>query len=395
MLKRVLQFISYLIISLGFGLLVVIISGNIAIILQEKKVSQATRMEIKNAISAFKDSASNATPDQTASFLKRFIASVMKDKVIVIDSAHGKKPDKDEFKYLFAFSEGENNIDVYIKKQYVRNEIFDLDATDLIEGIFSTVIVFTAFIIYTEKRRQALIIQQQFETKHKALKKVLEENEALALLGRMTATLAHELKTPVATISNLVHVLPSRISDKHFTKRFDTLLKEELNRIQQLIDNLLIYGKEIAIKDVQWIRLKAFIKELSATIRIEIASCPDVEIYADRFYMRLFFENLMRNSLQAGADRVSIKASISSSKEDRVAEIFYEDNGTGFPEGCDLDELITPFVTHRSRGAGLGLFLAQKIAMAHGVTISLYRLTKGAGIRISMPKESVRLNEQP
>lgn len=395
MLKRVLQFVSYLIISLSFGLLVIIISGNIGIILQEKKVRQATKLEIKNAISAFKDSAPDATPDQTINFLRKFTASVMKEKVIALDPAQGKKPDRDEFKHLFTFSEGGKNIDLYIKNEYVRDEIFDLDSTELIEGVFSTIIVFTAIIIYTEKRRRALIMQQQFETKHEALKKALEENEALALLGRMTATLAHELKTPIATISNLVHVLPSRISDEHFTKRFDTLLKEELNRIQQLIDNLLIYGKEIAIKDVRWIRLKPFIKELSDAIGIEISSCPDVDIYADRFYMRLFFENLIRNSLQAGADRASIKIRIPPSKEDRITEILYEDNGIGFPEGCDLDELITPFVTHRSRGAGLGLFLAQKIALAHGGTISLYRLTKGAGIRISMPQESMRLNEQP
>lgn len=392
MLKRILLFVSYLIISLSFGLLVVIISGNIGIILEEKKVRHATEVEIKNAISAFKDSVPNATPEQTINFLKEFTVSVMKDKVIANEGDN--KPDNEEFKYLFTFSAGGKKIDLYIKKKYIREEIFDLDLTQLIEGIFSVIIVFTAIIIYTEKKRQALIMQQEFKNKHAALKKALEEQESMALLGRMTATLAHEIKTPIATISNLVHVLPFRISDEHFIKRFNILVKEELNRLQQLIDNLLIYGKEIAINDLQWIKLKPFIKEIADASGIEISSCEDVDIYADRFYMRLLFENLVRNSLQAGADKISIKINIPNSEEIQFAEILYEDNGNGFPEGCDLDKLIKPFVTYRPKGAGLGLFLAQKIVLAHGGTISLYRLPKGAGIRISMPKGKLRVNEK-
>jgi len=95
--------------------------------------------------------------------------------------------------------------------------------------------------------KQTTAMRQQFEVKQAEFKKVLQEHEALALIGRMVATLAHEMKTPIATISNLVQTLPARIRDEKFTDRFITLTKEELGRAQQLINNLLAYGKEIEI----------------------------------------------------------------------------------------------------------------------------------------------------
>jgi nitrogen-specific signal transduction histidine kinase len=75
-----------------------------------------------------------------------------------------------------------------------------------------------------------------------------------------------------------------------------------------------------------------------------------------------------------------------------LTDLLYEDNGAGYPEDCDLSDLISPFTTYRSRGTGLGLYLAQKIALAHSGAISLYRLNKGAGVKFSLPASRVRLN---
>jgi two-component system sensor histidine kinase FlrB len=266
---------------------------------------------------------------------------------------------------------------MYVKRSYLQKEMFELDKPLLVEGVFATLVMFTLLVVFLEQRRQ---VQLKHQSEKAALNRELEEQHALALLGRMTATLAHELKTPVATLSNLVYALPSRAADPNFANRFVVLAKEELGRTQQLIDNLLFYGRDIRLTNAEWIPLVDFVGGLAQKAGVHL-DCTSGEIYGDRFYLGLLFENLIRNSIQAQAKKIEIKAN--AIKE--VAEIHFEDDGVGFPEDIKLDELIKPFVTLRSTGAGLGLYLVRKILIAHNGELSLYRKECGARIKLCMP----------
>jgi Bacterial regulatory protein, Fis family/Histidine kinase-, DNA gyrase B-, and HSP90-like ATPase len=146
--------------------------------------------------------------------------------------------------------------------------------------------------------------------------------------------------------------------------------------------------RKITLDNCQWIGLRQFAGEMSDRIGIGLEGCPDFDIYTDELYMALLIENLFRNSLQAGAAGVSIKTD-GPDQKGPFTELLYEDNGSGYPEECDISELISPFTTYRSRGTGLGLYLVQKIALAHGGAISLYRLNKGAGVRFSLPRNRI------
>jgi signal transduction histidine kinase len=389
LIKRISQFVGYLLISLLVGSLVTLTTVRLDNIVEEEGVAHNLKTEVENTISYFQESIPDMSPDRTIEFLEKFISSVMKAKLIAVKPSLGRDLNNKDFRYLMSFSRGKSRIDIYLKNAYVKSQADGPDAEDLVGGLFATIVVFTVLVVYAEKRRQALILQHQYENRHEELKKALEEQKALALLGRMTATLAHELKTPIATISNLTQALPARISDERFLSRFDVLMKKELNRTQQLIDNLLIYGREIALDNCQWLGLKSFAQAMSDRIGIRVERCPDVDIYTDELYMALLIENLFRNSVQAGADRVFIKA-YNSEQGDNFTDLLYEDNGGGYPEECDVNELISPFTTFRPKGTGLGLYLVQKIALAHGGTVSLYRLNKGAGVRFSLPGERVR-----
>ncbi len=391
MLNRTTQFVGYLLISLLVGILITLTTTRLDNIVEEREVAANVKTEVENTISYFQNSVPNMTPDQTIEFLEKFISSVMKTKLIAVNPSLGKTLDKNDFRYLLSFARGKRSIDIYVRDAYVKREAAGPDAEDFVAGLFATIVVFTVLVVYAEKRRRALVLQHQFQNKHEELKKALEKQKALALLGRMVATLAHELKTPLATISNLTQALPARISDEHFLSRFNVLIKKELNRTQQLIDNLLMYGREITLDNCQWIRLKIFAGEMSDRIGVKLEGCPDVDIYTDELYLALLIENLFRNSVQAVADKVSIRMD-EPTRKDGFTDLLYEDNGAGYPEGCDVNDLISPFTTYRSRGTGLGLYLVQKIALAHGGAILLYRLNKGAGTRFSMPSARIRLN---
>jgi two-component system nitrogen regulation sensor histidine kinase NtrY len=72
------------------------------------------------------------------------------------------------------------------------------------------------------------------------------------------------------------------------------------------------------------------------------------------------------------------------------ATVFFDDNGSGFSPLTDMEKLTDPFVTSRSQGGGLGLYLAKKIAMAHGGSLALARTERGARVIITVPLNRIR-----
>jgi signal transduction histidine kinase len=390
MLKQTLRLVSYLLLSLIFGIIVTLTLDQFENVAVEKNLRKALEMEIRNAAASFKGAAHDVSPEEVVSFIKGYASMAMRDKILAVDRTLSSQPSTDEFKFLFTFAEQGRSIDFYIKNSFLEDELAVLDTPELIFGVFATIVAFTSIVIYIEKKRQTKQIQQQFELEHAELRKALQEHEALAMLGKMSATLAHELKTPLATISNLVQTLPSRVSDETFIKRFITMTKEEVERMQQLMDNLLIYGKQIDVKHEEWIEFKSFLKTLSDKNHLKTALIPEGRIFGDKFYMALLFENLLRNSRAAGADGIIIRVS-ESSGEGSFTDVFFEDNGRGFPKDAALGELMDPFITWRPHGAGLGLYLVRKIASSHDGNVSLYRLDGGAGVKISFPKSRIKL----
>lgn len=393
MSKQPLRLILYLMISLLTGIIVTLVMDSFENIAVEKRIRKELEQEIRAAATSFKNFAGTSTPKELVNFIKAFSASALSDKIIASDPTHEKKPDRGEFAFLFSYAAGDERLDFYILNSYLSSELAVLDNPELVFGLFVTIIVFTFIILYTEKKQQAVVLQQQFEEKHEEFKKVLEEHEALALLGRMVATLAHELKTPIATISNLIQILPARIGDLEFASRFITLTTEELNRIRQLVNNLLAYGKEIEVGNEEWIHLFPFINEIALKNSLQLEMPQFVNIYGDSFLLNLLFDNLMRNSKTEGADKVQIK--LRTEKSANIStEFLLEDNGNGFPAQGDLNTLFEPFITCHSSGAGLGLYLVKKIVTAHDGEVSLYRMEHGAGVNITLPRKRVMINEQ-
>jgi signal transduction histidine kinase len=389
MLKQTLKIVSYLVVSLLIGIVITLLVDSTEDVAVEKRIRKTVEDNIKNAVASFKESDVNPNPHDEKSFILKFVDTVMVDKAVVREHARNGLPGTDvDAVFLFTLQGMDYSLDVYLQNKYLKSELALLDMPDYITGIVATIIVFAFTVYFTENKKRTLLMKQQFESEHAELHSALERQEALALVGRMSAALAHELKTPIGTISNLVQALPSRHADKQFIKRFMTLTGEELNRTQQLIDNLLVYGKDIDILNEEWIPIKSFFTDAVHTgLLLEI---PDnYMIYGDRFYLGLLFKNLIRNSREAAANKVRVSVRIPPEKE-APAEIVCEDDGSGFPLAADLEKMTAPFVTSRSRGGGLGLYLSKKIVMAHGGSLSLARMEKGARVIIAVPLKRIK-----
>lgn len=384
MAKYILKMVFYLVCSIMLGIVVTLVLDQIDNIAVEKKLRESLRGEILDATASFEDTAKNPTRTDITRFIKKFTSTVMKDKVQTVDKNMNDKANTLKNKMFFHLPKEGQNIDIYVRRVFLDTELAALEIPEIVAGIITTVIVFTAIVAYTENRRRIREMRTHYERTHEKLSQALKKSEALALLGQMTATLAHELQTPIATLSNLIQSLPSRQSDPRFVDRFATLANDELQRTQRLIDNLLIYGKDINVKNNEWIPFKPFIKKLAIKSMITSCSCPEFSLLFDTFYAGLMFDNLLRNSLQAGATEITITTVPDES--DSFVGLCFEDNGRGFPEMATLQELTSPFVTGRAKGAGLGLFLVEKIITAYKGDLLLYRHEKGAGVKLILPK---------
>jgi len=389
MLKQTLKIVSYLVGSLLVGIVITLLVDSTEDAAVEKRIRGTVEDNIEKAVASFKESAVHPTSHDEENFIIKFVDSVMAGKAVVREHTRDGIPPVDvDAVFLFTLHGKDYTLDVYLQNEYLKSELALLDMPDYIMGIVATIIVFAFTVYFTENKKRTIVMKKQFESKHAELHSALERQEALALVGRMSAALAHELKTPIGTISNLVQALPSRHADEQFIKRFMTLTSEELNRTQQLIDNLLVYGKDIDLLNEEWIPIKSFFAEAVHTgLLLEI---PDkYVIHGDRFYLGLLFKNLIRNSHEAAASRVRVNVRIPPEKT-ALAEIVCEDDGSGFPLTADLEKMTAPFVTSRSRGGGLGLYLSKKIVMAHGGSLTLARMEKGARVTIAFPPNRIR-----
>jgi signal transduction histidine kinase len=348
---------------------------------------------VKNALSSFNDSSTRRTSADEKTFIQKFVATVMRDKIIVQERGSVNIPEtKNHDLFFFTLKGRDYTLDFFLQESYLKSELAILDVPDYVSGLVATIIFFTFIVLYTENKKRIASIQHNLEREHAKLTSALEQHEALALLGRMSAALAHELKTPIATISNLVQTLPSRHSDEQFVNRFVELTHEELNRTQQLIDNLLAYGKDIHIRTSEWIEVEPMLADASKNA-MTLNMPQKFMMYGDEFYLDLLFKNLLKNSREAGADNIDVQVNLPSLDDKMNAEIICDDNGTGFSPMTDMETLMDPFVTSRSQGGGLGLYLAKKIVTAHGGSLSLARMDKGARVIITVPMDRIRLED--
>lgn len=382
--------ILYLLIASAAGIVVTLAIDYFENFAVEKSIRKDLEQQVRGAAASFKGAARGYAPEEVLRFLKTFSASALKGKVITVDPVTEVTPGRNTT-FLFSYREGTGRIDYYIVNSFLKGQLAILDLPELVFGLCTVIAVFAGIVIYMDRKERVQALRQHLEVKHEEIRKVLEEHEALALLGRMSATLAHELKTPVATISNLIQVLPARINDKTFTDRFVAMVREELNRTQHLINNLLAYGKDVDAINAEWIPLGPFLMELAARNALRVDVALPGEIYGDRFYLGLLFDNLMRNSRDAGAGELRVTMQTGPDEGNERVAVLVEDNGKGFPPDADLGSLLDPFVTGRSSGAGLGLYLAAKVAVSHDAIISLYRPEHGAGVRLSVPRKSLRM----
>lgn len=223
----------------------------------------------------------------------------------------------------------------------------------------------------------------------------LNEAKRLSDIGFLAATVAHELRNPLAAIKmagyNIKKKAQNPSLDKHLSN-IDTKLAES----EQIISNLLFYSRikmphhgKINIYNI----LNACITEASSqfskySIPVETRMAPikNMLIEADPVQIKEVFLNILNNAFDAFLEREGVIEVEAKTNEDNEAiEISIRDNGVGIVKE-DLDKVFEPFFTNKAKGTGLGLSVCRQIMHLHGGSVSIEsEKDKGTTVTLTLP----------
>ncbi len=221
----------------------------------------------------------------------------------------------------------------------------------------------------------------------------LEAQDRLVSLGILSASVAHELNTPLAVLQGSLEKLLEVTSDAHTHDRLARMLRVT-QRLRTISESLVGFSRvrrqsteTVLVRPVveeAW-NLVAFAgKAASAGFLVAVDANAAVRGNADRLVQ--VFVNLLRNALNAVPaqdGRIAVRA---RTEKNRVI-ISIEDNGPGIPPEV-LPDIFEAFVSTRldARGTGLGLTVAQGIVHQHGGTITASnRAEGGACLEVALP----------
>lgn len=215
----------------------------------------------------------------------------------------------------------------------------------------------------------------------------LQRAERDAVVGRMAAGVAHELRNPLSSVKGLALLLKSKLDEDGDAEQAADLLVEQVDRLNRSISELLDYARPSALQksvlDVDELLKKAstFIHTDAQAAGIAIHehyNCPSCQILGDEDKLTQVLLNLSLNALQAMEHGGTLQ--VVTEKEGQSIVITIQDNGCGIPTEI-RSKIFEPYYTTKHDGTGLGLAMSAKIIADHNGTIDIVS-TEGQGTTV-------------
>jgi PAS domain S-box-containing protein len=255
----------------------------------------------------------------------------------------------------------------------------------------------------TERKRAEEILKRDKESfeklineKTRELMKIqmkLDKAKRLSDIGTLAATVAHELRNPLAAISlasyNIKKKKYNPMLDKHIVN-----IEKKIRESDQIINNLLFYSR-IKMPQYEKINIYNIIEECISFIQKRfkkrqvfiINKCKflhNVFIEADSLQVRELFENVLDNAYDALVGKKG-KIEIRAEYDSEFINMTFSDNGVGIDKE-NLKKVYEPFFTTKSKGTGLGLMVCRQIVNLHeGIMDISSAKDKGTTVGVRLP----------
>jgi signal transduction histidine kinase len=229
----------------------------------------------------------------------------------------------------------------------------------------------------------------------KALERHQRRIEHFRVMARFYAGIAHEIRSPLAAISNFISMLPDRFDDPEYRDTAARLLPMEVARIVGLADRLRL----MAPSEDGKLSVVALPPLLTDIVAIHAPAAEDRRVHVvlqspentspilgDRGQLIQLFVNLFKNAVEAmpHGGTVTIRCTESVEASSVLVEVI--DEGIGFPASFRAN-LFQPFFTTKPQGTGLGLSICREIADFHRASLDLVARigTRGTVARVAFP----------
>jgi len=226
----------------------------------------------------------------------------------------------------------------------------------------------------------------------------LVQHEKLASIGRMAATIAHEIRNPLTSVKLNIQKIAEEEGFAETVKPHLDLSLEGIDQIERFIKELLNFTRVQELSLEKW-PIDQIVDESLKVVRDVLAqkkivvekACTDglPAVLADADKLRQVFLNVLRNAHEALGPGGKIGVSCDAVAEGgrTMVRVRITDNGPGIPEK-DRPNIFEPFFTTKPSGFGLGLANARKIVEQHNGTIAIGRKRgRGSALVILIPAE--------
>jgi signal transduction histidine kinase len=223
----------------------------------------------------------------------------------------------------------------------------------------------------------------------------LKKTERLTAAGQLSASLAHEIRNPLASISGAAGILARGHAAADARSECLEILTKESQRLNKLLTNFLDFARPRlprmqTIEPFEVVQSVATLAQHAASehgVSLQVqGEGPMGEIECDPEQIKQLLLNLILNAIQATQGKGVVTISTFAADDKLCVEI--ADAGTGIaPE--DRDHIFDPFFTTRKDGTGLGLAIASNIAVQHGGSLTCRPNDfQGTIFRVELPAPS-------
>ena len=243
------------------------------------------------------------------------------------------------------------------------------------------------------KETTGMVITFQDLTQVRALEETSRRQDRLAAIGRMAASIAHEIRNPLAAMRGSIQMLRSEMDhDSSHTELMEIILRES-DRLNRIITDFLSYARPRSLTqsrvDVGYLLNQTFALMRHSPEILEnqniVEELPEDKLIAeaDEGQLKQVFWNLARNALQAMPQGGTLRAQLEKNSYNRL-RISFTDTGRGMTPD-QVEHLFEPF-SSTTGGTGLGLSIVYQIIRDHGGTINVRsREGQGTTITIELP----------
>ncbi len=214
------------------------------------------------------------------------------------------------------------------------------------------------------------------------------QQSKLASLGRLSASIAHEIRNPVGAMSHAGQLLSESKSLSEDDVRLTEIIRSHAERVSHIIDNVLQLSRRESSHPERfelqpW--LEDFAAEFTSTLELQEGelSLRDVpaglEVRMDPSHLRQVLWNLCDNAVKYASETGGIEVLLRAGRMQRSGQPYLEvlDQGHGVPP-ASVDKIFEPFFTDRHGGTGLGLYISRELCELNRATL-VYQAREGGG----------------